>query len=205
MDTEVVDQPKDTIIALLDDRREEALVTLRAVDFDALVQMRNVARSRVWGADGVANASRSIVVRAPRQNPKRADVRATFARDRYTCRYAHCRQPTVHPDVLRLLSAAFPEVVPYHRNWRPLESHILYWTYSTSVEHVISFPSGGTSGAENLITACYLCNDVKNCLPLDLLHWTVGPPAQSTWLGLTEYVSSLKKLVDPSRLSPRNG
>jgi hypothetical protein len=105
--------------------------------------------------------------------------------------------------VLRLLSKVFPDVLRHSPNWRPIDEHILYWTYSTSVEHIVPFPARGTSDPKNLLTACYLCNDVKNYLPLELLGWTIDdPPAQSTWLGLTEYIFELRKVVDD--LGPAN-
>ena len=74
-----------------------------------------------------------------------------------------------------MLSALFPEIIPYRNNWRPLEDHILYWTYAASLEHHVSFPHGGTSDPKNLITACYQCNDIKNMIRVDELGWKVEP------------------------------
>ena len=89
---------------------------------------------------------------------------AIFKRDHFVCRYSHCKRRTLYVPVLRALSTLFPDIIPYQNNWRPLEDHILYWTHATSLEHIVSFPYGGTSEPENLITACYQCNDVKNML-----------------------------------------
>jgi 5-methylcytosine-specific restriction endonuclease McrA len=166
-----------------------------AIDYRRLVELRTAAHARVWGAGGPAAGYKPPLRGAARQAARRADIRATFARDRYTCRYANCRRPTVDLEVLKLLSNAFPDVLPYHSNWRPVDRHILYWTYSTSIEHRVPFPAGGTSAAGNLITACYQCNDVKNYLPLEVLRWTVGPPEDSGWRGLTEYLSPLRAAV----------
>jgi hypothetical protein len=185
-------------MALLTGNRTEALVALRAIDFVALMKLRAETRSRAWGRSVGAAAYRSPFPGAKRLNPASALKRAAFTRDKYICRYAHCRRPTVDPGMLKLLSRAFPDVLPYHSNWKPIDDHILYWTYSTSLEHVISFPAGGTSDAGNLITACYLCNDTKNRLPLEWLGWTIGPPAESDWFGLTEYKTELNKTVRPA-------
>jgi 5-methylcytosine-specific restriction endonuclease McrA len=188
------------VIALVADRGSEARSELLAIDYRSLVDMRAAAQSRVWAANGVASGYKPPLPGAGRQPARQADIRATFARDRYTCRYAHCQRPTVDLAVLKLLSKTFPDVLPYHSNWRPVDRHILYWTYSTSLEHRVPFPAGGTSAADNLLTACYQCNDVKNYLPLDVLGWTVSPPADVSWQGLTEYLSSLRAAVARAQL-----
>jgi 5-methylcytosine-specific restriction endonuclease McrA len=183
------------VIALVTDRGSEARAELLAIDYRSLIEMRAAAHSRVWAAGGVAASYKPPLPGAGRQPARQADIRATFARDRYTCRYAHCQRPTVHLAVLKLLSKTFPDVLPYHSNWCPVDRHVLYWTYSTSLEHRVPFPAGGTSAADNLLTACYQCNDVKKHLPLDVLGWTVSPPADASWKGLTEYLSPLRAAV----------
>jgi len=120
---------------------------------------------------------------------------AIFERDHFICRYSHCRKRTIHIPVLRALSVLFPEIVPYHRHWRPLEDHILYWTYATSLEHHVSFPHGGTSNPENLITACYQCNDTKNMIRADELGWKVADIQDEDWQGLNNYLPALKDLL----------
>jgi 5-methylcytosine-specific restriction endonuclease McrA len=191
----VVSQIERAAVALAANRQPDALAALLEIDYRRLVELRTVAHARVWGAGGAAAGYKPPLPGAGRQAARRADIRATFTRDRYTCRYAHCRRPTVDLEVLKFLSKAFPDVLPYHPNWRPLDRHILYWTYSTSLEHRVPFPAGGTSAADNLITACYQCNDVKNYLPLEVLGWTVSPPEASGWRGLTEYLPPLRAAV----------
>lgn len=82
--------------------------------------------------------------------------------------------------------------MPYHPNWKPVEQHALYWTCSTSLEHLVSFPAGGTSAVENLITSCYQCNDIKNRLPLALLGWDVAERVDADWDGLTGLLPELR-------------
>ena len=192
---ETVNRVKQGVLALIGGSPRDALACLSSIDFGDLASKRQTVRLLVWGPEGVGRKYRCPMAAAKRQPTKTRDIRSMFVRDHYTCRYSHCRQPTLDPRVLALLSKAFPNLLPHHPNWRPIEQHILYWTYCTSIEHVISFPLGGDSRAENLVTSCYLCNDVKNYLPLEVLGWTLSPPAETPWLGLTEYLPQLRSAV----------
>lgn len=202
----VIEHLRNAIDALCAERLIDAEQELRTIGFAGLLQKRATAYSQVWGPTGLAAGFKRPSSGIKRTAPRAADINATFLRDCYTCRYSHCRRSTVSVRVLRLLSAAFPEVLPYHRNWRPLDRCILYWTYSASLEHLISFPAGGTSAAENLVTACYQCNDIKNYLPLELLGWQVTAPPKIKWAGLTEYIPQLQAaLLTCARSKPANG
>ena len=196
-----VSQLEHAALALIDGIPADALVAVRSIDYIGLVEARSAARARALESRRAAAPYKAQFAGARRLRTKPADVAVTFMRDHYTCRYAHCRRPTVHLDVLKLLSRAFPDALPSHPNWRPFDRHILYWVYSTSVEHMVSFPAGGTSAAENLLTACYLCNDIKNHFPAELLGFKVCPPVESAWRGLTEYLPDLRHAV--SRLESR--
>jgi len=155
----------------------------------ALTQVWDPGESREQASPAVRARIRSAVPASTRQK--------TFARDHFLCRYSHCRKRTIYIPVLRALSALFPEVIPYHKNWRPLESHILYWTYGASLEHKLSFPHGGTSDPENLITACYQCNDIKNMIRASDLGWELADIEASDWDGLSSYVGALREVVAP--------
>ena len=190
-----ISQLERAVVALAERRVADALAALRAIDYSALVAARLAAHAQARATRRAVAAPLMPFPGAKRLSVRKGDVRATFERDRYTCRYAHCGRQTVDLDVLKLLSRAVPEIIPYHSNWRPVDRHILYWSYSTSVEHAVSFPLGGTSAPENILTACYLCNDVKKQSPADLLGWIVGPPCDSEWRGLTEYLVHLRQAV----------
>lgn len=192
MISELVEQ---AVRAVLDNRREEALEKLQSIDYAHLVAQREIARDRIWKNPAISKQSSSSQGKAKREPVSAAVQRATFERDRFTCRYAHCRRRTIHLPVLKALSALFPEILTYHPNWKPLEKHILYWTYSTSLEHKVSFPEGGTSDPDNLITTCYQCNDLKNKLRMDELGWEVTEPAQHDWDGLDKFTHELKKMA----------
>ena len=194
-DDAIVTAVASAVVALCDGDRVGARNALLGIDFDAVRSRRSDSIRVVWGSDGVARGYKSSRPGARRLPTRTADIRATFSRDKYTCRYAHCGRPTIALDVLKLLSRAFPDIMPYQSNWKPLERHMLYWVYSTSLEHRVAFPAGGTSEASNLLTACYLCNDVKNCIPADVLGWRVSEPADSSWAGLTEFLPRLRTAV----------
>ncbi len=186
--------------ALVGGKTEEAQATLQAIDQQAEVFRRREAYKAIWGPDGLAKRAR------PHQPvPRRGDVparvkREVFARDRYTCRYAHCQRRTVALPVLRHLSRIFPDVIPGDQRWNPLDRHVLYWSYSTSLEHHVAFAHGGANDTANLLTSCYECNDLKNRLHADDLGWSVGPPSTSEWRGLTEYEPGLRLVADSVRV-----
>jgi len=183
------------VLSLLSSDQAQARRALRGIDFPALCKARLEFRSRIWAKGGLASGYKSLHPGTGRQSTRRADIRATFERDRYTCRYLHCRRRTVAIEVLKLISHSLPDLLPRHSNWQPVETHILYWTYTTSLEHIVPFPAGGTSNRQNLLTACYMCNDAKNYVPHDILGWDIGPPAEYCWFGLTEYIPELRKAI----------
>lgn len=115
---------------------------------------------------------------------------AVFARDRWTCRF--CGSRTIDLRVLKLVSRAFPTEFPYHSHWKFGHSHLIYWTHSTSLEHVVPIARGGLDESSNFVTTCYACNDARGHYLLDELGWALREPTSSTWLGLTEYLPALK-------------
>ncbi len=182
------------VVAVMKEELEAAKESLREIDFDWLIAERARARESVQRARSKVINPVCPSQKTPRAPVRTADELATFQRDRFTCRYAHCQRRTVYLPVLKELSRLLPDALPYQRNWRPVQSHIIYWTWSTSIEHRVAFPFGGTSEPENLLTACYQCNDVKNSLPLDTLGWKITEPAKSDWDGLSRYLPRLRRI-----------
>src|SRR5262249_14424744 len=169
-------------------------------DREAAVRARRarLATAKVWGPGPPGPSSQSPSARR-RTEPGAAVKRATFERDHFICRYSHCLKRTIYLPVLRAMSAVFPEIIPYNSNWTPLEELIVYWTFSTSIEHRISFPHGGTSDPENLITACYQCNDIKNMTWAGDLAWEVAEIREVDWDGLSSYLPDLEKFLAAQR------
>jgi hypothetical protein len=118
-----------------------------------------------------------------------------FRRDKFTCRY--CNRRTVIVPLLRLLSIAFTDIFPYHPNWRMDKCHLGYWRDVASCDHVIPIARMGTSQPENLITACYMCNSIKQNWLVEELRWEIQPVADnSDWDGLSSYYCDVMRLYE---------
>jgi hypothetical protein len=182
------------ILAMLREEPQVARQSLEEIDVDGLTSERARAIKRVWGITSTVNKPVRPPQKTPRAPVRTADKRATFQRDRFTCRYAHCQRRTIDLEVLKALSRLFPDILPYQKNWYPVRSHIVYWTWSTSLEHREAFPLGGTSEPHNLLTACYQCNDLKNYLPFEALGWKLTEPTTSDWDGLRRYLPQLQRI-----------
>jgi|HubBroStandDraft_6_1064221.scaffolds.fasta_scaffold109730_1 hypothetical protein len=179
-----------------------ARVALRGLDTTALEAERKAAhsavRERVTSGRWVSPETR------PQQgrDPGRSIRLAVFRRDHYVCRYEHCGRRTIDDAVLKLLSEALPDVLPYHSNWKLGSVHPIYWTHTASLEHVLAWSTHGTNDVErNLVTACSCCQYAKNYYDLGVLGWEIAPvcDASSSWDGLKAMESELKWTV--SRLS----
>jgi hypothetical protein len=186
---------KAAVVAVIAGEMEAARQSLREINFACFTSERAQAMAQVWGSHSTVIKPARPSQQTPRVPVRTADVLATFQRDRFTCRYAHCQRRTIYLPVLKELSRIFPNVLPYQRNWRPVQRHIVYWTWSTSIEHRVAFPFGGTSARENLLTACYQCNDIKNYLPIESLGWRITDDSpQSDWDSLTAYLPHLRRI-----------
>jgi 5-methylcytosine-specific restriction endonuclease McrA len=131
-----------------------------------------------------------------RSNPSPKIRLAIYARDQYTCRYAHCQRATVDERVVAALSRLIPEALPYERHWpdnSTHRTHPLLWTHLASLEHVVAWAAGGTNSQDNLITACSRCNYTKNKASADQLGWEVLPPADHVWDGLVSFLPGLER------------
>lgn len=61
---------------------------------------------------------REIVTRS---DPSETVIASVYIRDRFHCRYCGCR--VIPTQVMRLLSAIFPEEFPNHPNWKGGQTH----------------------------------------------------------------------------------
>lgn len=121
---------------------------------------------------------------------------STFERDRWTCRF--CGVGTIDLRVMKAVSAAFPIEFPYHPNWKFGSSHLLYWTHTSSLEHLVPFARGGEDAEPNFVTTCYACNSARGHYLLDELGWHLRPSAGSDWDGLVRYLPRLAQLSWPT-------
>lgn len=114
-------------------------------------------------------------------------------RDRFTCRY--CGRQTILLPVLSLISSRLPQIVPCHPNWKMAETHIAFWRDAAACDHVIPMARGGTSGEENLVTACWMCNSMKGGWLLEELGWSILPITDRDWDGLSSAYPALCELL----------
>jgi 5-methylcytosine-specific restriction endonuclease McrA len=146
-----------------------------------------------------AAATMAEIAFSPAQTERRPSLTPrlqaeVFRRDAFTCRY--CGTRTVPPPVLRVLSALFPVEFPYHPNWKSDVTHRAHWTISTTCDHVTAGTLGGDwREAENLITACWTCNQRKANLCLEQLGWTLRPVPAPGWDGLVGAYPKLWELA----------
>ena len=124
-----------------------------------------------------------------------------FLRDGFLDRYSG--SPLVLPGALRAISMTIPEAFPYQRNWKAGECHPAFWQLAATVDHVEPVTLGGSNDEANLVTTSMQRNMAKGNFALEELHWTLHPPGDGTWDGLTawfvRYVEdNLRRLiVDP--------
>jgi hypothetical protein len=131
--------------------------------------------------------------RTSRSIPKHVEV-GIYLRDRFLCRY--CGKRVIFGPLLRLVSDLQPDLFPWHRNWMRGRTHPLYWTHRASCDHVRPVARGGSSDPSNLVTACYMCQDMKSHWTLEELKplgWRLRPcPTEvSDWDGLSGLYKSL--------------
>ncbi len=96
-----------------------------------------------------------------------------FRADGFRCRYTG--DLLVLPAYLRALSILWPEVVPYHPNWKSDETHEAYWTHTASLEHIAPVAVGGAEAEGNWITTSMARNQVRSRYSLEALGWQVQP------------------------------
>jgi hypothetical protein len=126
---------------------------------------------------------------AKTRNPPIPVIAVVYLRDGFACLY--CGRWTVPPQILRLISCAFPQEFPYHRNWRMDIAPRAYWDISTSIDHVHAVSTGGDwQDPSNLATACARCQYQKSNLPIEALGWTIRRD-HGTWDGLTSEYEAL--------------
>ncbi len=123
----------------------------------------------------------------PRSVPPDTATRV-FLRDGFTDRYSGTR--LVFPPVLKAISRLIRGEFPYHPNWKMTECHIAYWELSATVDHVVPIARGGSNDETNLVTTSQLRNSAKANWTLEELGWTLSPPGNDAWDGLTSWLRS---------------
>ena len=107
----------------------------------------------------------------------------TFLRDGFIDRYSG--EKLLYPGALRILSLELPNEFPYQSHWKASETHMAYWHYHPTVDHVVPIARGGTDAGSNLVTTSQLRNSAKAHWLLEELGWKLHPSGLlDSWDGL---------------------
>lgn len=163
--------------------------------------VKDLRCARLKAAAGVKRVTSLPVAQRTKRGSLTYKIKtATFEHDQYTCRF--CGTRTIDLEVLKALSRIFPAELPYDSAWKHGRSSLVYWTHSTSLEHVIPIARGGLDRPDNYATTCYACNDARGDLLLVEIGWRKRPASREPWDGLRRYLPTLRRLpwgraVDP--------
>ena len=118
-----------------------------------------------------------------------------FHRDHFYCRY--CSGRTILTSVMELIGELYPEIFPFHTNWKGGVTHPAVIGRSAIIDHLVPGAMGGSwRDPENLTTACWPCNAIKADYELEQLGWELQPvTTDEGWDGLTCYYRSLWEMA----------
>lgn len=186
-----------TLELIADGEVTAARAVLQALDLGYAKELRC---ARLRAAAGVKRVSAfPAAQRAKRGSLTQKVKRSTFERDQFTCRF--CGTKTIDLEVLKALSRIFPAELPYNSAWKHGESSLVYWTHSTSLEHILPIARGGLDDIANYATTCYACNDARGDLLLEEIGWKDRLSSPVSWDGLRRYLTVLRKLL-PEEAAP---
>jgi 5-methylcytosine-specific restriction endonuclease McrA len=154
-----------------------------------VAEIARAANAMVAGDRAAADEAVGRIAHEPQQLEKRpalprSTIAAVLWRDRSRCRY--CGRACLPPSVLRLVSAIWPSSFPFDPHWKTNRTHVAYWVVSASVDHVRAGTMGGDwHDLENLVTACWPCQQAKGSTSLEQLGWELrAVPNPTGWDGL---------------------
>jgi hypothetical protein len=115
-------------------------------------------------------------------------------------------------EALALASSPYGPIFPRNSQWRIAETHPAFWWQSGTNDHIFPRSRGGEANdLENLVTACWPCQQRKSNHTVAELGWKLRPilpgaPAigsQATeWDGLLELMPGLKALAASTTAEP---
>lgn len=153
-----------------------------------------IAGNRTGAAEILRKIPGSIIVIGKKANaPSTSAQLNVFRRDGFQCRY--CGRRTVFLPVLRALARIFPDEIPWDPHGRMANYHLAFWRDFSSCDHLLPLARGGDSCQENLVTACYMCNSIKQNWLLTELRWDLLEPEPGSWDGLVSAYSNLLGLL----------
>jgi HNH endonuclease len=181
----------DAADALLASQHERTGELLRSADMPVL---RDYALRIMGPEDRWIHRRRSVPappaaeLKAVQRNPSVPVERMLYARDGWRCRFCGCRVVTkpARDRMRRLLPGAIRVDVPAR------EYHAAFLALTAVPDHVAPHSLGGGSEPENLVTACWPCNNGRGAYRLEemgLADPRSRPPMVDTWDGLSRLLS----------------
>jgi 5-methylcytosine-specific restriction endonuclease McrA len=124
--------------------------------------------------------------RASPRMPTVSTRRELLERDGYHCRF--CEMPVVPKETIRAIACAYPQEAP----WTDIasEQHKFFQAANLQYDHIVPHARGGTSGVDNMVITCAVCNYGRGSLTLaetGLLDPREVEPKRSTWDGLQSF------------------
>jgi hypothetical protein len=109
-----------------------------------------------------------------------------FIRDGFIDRYTG--KKLVFPGTLKLLSLMMPNELPYHKNWKMDECHIMYWELMPTIDHIEPIARGGEDNESNWISTSFIKNSAKSNFTLEELDWSILPAGDMIeWDGMLSW------------------
>lgn len=191
-----IDLLEQAVAAIISGKRKKAQGHLSEIDTEELWKYRAAAfdsfSKKVRGTPSLPPS------RVRSKAPSRDKQVIALRRDGFICRYAHCRERVLFLPTLRALCESFPDYWPYHTNWpHHLRHKSVFWVLGHSMDHLVPPGRGGTNDLSNVLTTCYLCNEVKKDRLIEEIGWQMAPPPKrSSWQGLSQYYVDLRRSTD---------
>lgn len=86
--------------------------------------------------------------------PSAAETAVLLARDGWHCRF--CGVRVIEPRARDAMRAALPDAIPWHGQDRA--RHAGFLALTATIDHIVPYSLGGSTTADNLVTACWPCN-----------------------------------------------
>jgi 5-methylcytosine-specific restriction endonuclease McrA len=125
-----------------------------------------------------------------------------FLKDGFIDRYTGLQ--VWHLCALRLFAEFMPDLLPYHKNGRLDQCHILHWDLSPAVDHIVPVTRGGGHDPKNWITTSWGKNTIKSNMSLDELGWNTYPGGDlKDWDGGTGwFLGAIEHRIDLRHKAP---
>lgn len=202
---------------VLANRDDEAVALIRQADITDLFEVREQAcrAPPIFSVHRLRKVANLLpkVPKEQRDSPFASESplgEMVFRRDGWRCRYCGCR--TIPAKARRSMDKRLPGAIRWDRATN-LGCHAGFWILWASVDHVIPRSLGGRNEAENLVTACMVCNFAREAYTLEQLGLADPrsmPPVLDGWDGLTRLFANAATRTpmvpaEPRTPSPRSG